>query len=125
MGSAAPQRRTPETLATDLVTRIAALSAAPARVLVDGVGSGALADSLVDGLVAVGRPPIRVSAADFQRPAGERFQWGREDGGAVRDRWLDTGALRREVLEPRDAVLPALWDAARDRSARATRVPVA
>jgi hypothetical protein len=100
-------------------------AAAPVRVLVDGVGSGALADSLVDGLVAAGRPPVRVSGADFQRPAGERFQWGREDIESFRDRWLDTGALRREVLEPRESVLPALWDATRDRSVRAARVPVA
>ena len=96
----------------------------PTRVLVDGVGSGALADALVDGLVAAGRPPVRVSGADFQRPAGERYQWGREDVEAFRDRWLDTGALRREVLDRTDSVLPALWDAARDRSARAVRVPV-
>ena len=96
----------------------------PTRVLVDGVGSGELADSLVDGLVAAGRPPVRVSGADFQRPAGERYQWGREDVESFRDRWLDTGALRREVLDRTDAVLPALWDAARDRSARAARVPL-
>ena len=67
---------------------------------------------------------MRVSGADFQRPAGERFQWGREDVESFRDRWLDTGALRREVLEPVDSVLPALWDAERDRSVRAARVPV-
>jgi hypothetical protein len=93
-------------------------------VLLDGVGSGELADSLVAGLVAAGRPPVQVSGADFQRPAGERYQWGREDVESFRDRWLDTGALRREVLDRPDSVLPALWDAARERSARAARVPV-
>ena len=90
----------------------------------DGVGSGALADSLVDGLVAAGRPVVRVSGADFQRPAGERYEYGREDAQSFRDRWLDAGALRREVLTRDDAVLPALWDVDRDRSARAARVPV-
>ena len=92
--------------------------------LVDGIGSRQLADSLVEDLVAGGRPPVRVSGADFQRPAGERYQWGREDVEAFRDRWLDTGALRREVLDRPDSVLPALWDAQRDRSVRAARVPV-
>ena len=67
---------------------------------------------------------MRVSGADFYRPAGERFQWGREDVESFRGRWLDSGALRREVLDRTDDVLPRLWDAARERSARATRVPV-
>ena len=83
-----------------------------------------MADSLVDGLTAAGRPPVRVSGADFQRPAGERFTWGREDVESFRDRWLDIGALRREVLDRTGDVLPRLWDAGRDRSARAARVPL-
>ncbi|GAC1445144.1 MAG: uridine kinase [Mycobacteriales bacterium] len=90
------------------------------RVLIDGVGSGPLAD-LVGA--AITRQVVRVSAADFLRPAGERFEWGRQDHQAFRERWLDDGALRREVLEA-DAVLPKLWDAERDRSARASPVPL-
>ncbi|MCW2776571.1 MAG: hypothetical protein JWN17_296 [Frankiales bacterium] len=92
--------------------------------LVDGVGSRALADSLVDGLLAAGRPPVRVSAGDFLRPAGERLEHGREDAQDFRERWLDAGALRREVLEADGTWLPALWDAARDRSARAAVRPL-
>ena len=103
---------------------VVASPARPCRVLVNGGGSGELADSLVDGLVAAGRPVVRVSGADFQRPSGERFQYGREDAESFRDRWLDVGALRREVLSRDDSVLPALWDATRDRSVRAARVPV-
>ena len=89
--------------------------------LLDGVGSAALADSLVPGLVAAGRPALRVSAGDFLRPAGERYEWGREDVASFRERWLDAAALSREVLLPalEGRYLPALWDAARDRSARA------
>ena len=90
--------------------------------LVDGVGARALADSLVEGLAAAGRAPVRVSAGDFLRPAGERLEHGREDAQDFRERWLDAGALRREVLEAQDAYLPRLWDAARDRSARAAVV---
>jgi hypothetical protein len=93
-------------------------------VLVDGVGSGDLADSLVAGLATAGRAVLRVRGADFQRPAGERFEHGREDPESFRDRWLDAGALRREVLGQRDSVLPRLWDAERDRSARVDRVPL-
>jgi hypothetical protein len=97
----------------------------PARVLVDGVGSGALADAVADGLVGLGRPALRVRADDFLRPAGERFELGREDADAFRSTWLDTAALAREVLGPvRDGrYLPALRDAATDRSARAQVTP--
>lgn len=92
------------------------------RVLIDGVGSGALGDSLVGTLNAAGRDVVRVSAVDFLRPAGERFEWGREDVQSFREKWLDAGALRREVLDAAasGAVLPSLWDADRDRSTRAT-----
>jgi uridine kinase len=94
---------------------------------VDGVGSRELSDALVPGLQALGRAVVRVSGDDFLRPAGERFEWGREDASAFRDRWLDAGALRREVLDAAagGSVLPALWDAARDRSARVARVDLA
>jgi len=69
------------------------------------------------------RQVVRVAAGDFLRPASERFEWGREDEQSFRERWLDEGALRREVLEA-ESVLPKLWDAGRDRSARATPVPL-
>jgi hypothetical protein len=90
------------------------------RVLVDGVGSGELADLVAAELT---RPVVRVFAGDFLRPAGERFEWGRQDAQAFRERWLDEGALRREVLGTHD-VLPKLWDADRDRSARSTPIPL-
>jgi hypothetical protein len=96
------------------------------RVLVDGVGSGTLADALVGGLTSAGRPPLRISAGDFLRPAGERFEWGREDAQSFRARWLDEGTLRREVFDAAvtGTVLPALWDTARDRSTRSRPLPV-
>lgn len=92
--------------------------------LLDGLGAGHLADALVEGLTASGRAPLRVRGEDFQRPAGERFQHGREDPVAFRDGWLDVGALRREVLETDGTWLPALRDPHRDRSARARRRPL-
>ena len=115
--------RTPPALAEELAARAAALPC-PARVLLDGVGSGALADALVDPLARAGRLGLRVSAGDFLRPAGERFELGREDADALRSRWLDRDALRREVLSSSDTWLPALWDAERDRSARQNRRPL-
>jgi hypothetical protein len=88
---------------------------------------GAFADRLADGLRLRGRPALRVSAADFLRPASLRFERGRDDPGARYDDWLDAGALTREVLAPlgpggSGRVLPALWDAAADRATRADYV---
>ena len=73
------------------------------RVLLDGVGSRALSDALVPGLAAAGRTPLQVAAADFLRPAGERFEWGREDVESFRTTWLDdrvprSGVARRVLL---------------------------
>lgn len=92
--------------------------------LVDGVGADAFAPVLAEALTASGRVPVVVPAQGFWRPAGERFQYGREDWQAFRDTWLDAGALRREVLEATEGYLPALWDVERDRSARLAVVPL-
>ncbi|MCK2217935.1 uridine kinase [Actinomadura sp. ATCC 31491] len=96
------------------------------RVAVDGAPAarpGALADDLVAPLRLRGRPVLRVSAADFLRPASLRLEHGRTDPDAFYEDWLDVKALRREVLEPLDPggsgrVLPALWDSRVDRAYR-------
>lgn len=82
-----------------------------------------MALALADPLVAAGRVPLVTSAGDFLRPAGERLEHGREDAQDFRERWLDEGALRREVLDG-GTWLPALRDRASDRSVRAERRPV-
>ena len=125
-GAAAGLRaRTPETLVQELVELVVQRPGL-VRTLLDGVGAGSLADALVPGLAAAGRPPLRVRGADFLRPAGERFEQGREDEEHFRTRWLDAAALEREVLARSAAgsYLPALWDARRDRSARRSLEPV-
>lgn len=98
------------------------------RVLLDGALSGRLAEGLTEALLAVARPALQVSAEHFWRPAGERFEYGREDPEAFRMQWLDAGALRREVLVASDtepaSYLPALYDPELDRSARRQRVAV-
>jgi hypothetical protein len=125
----------PEVLVERLVDRVLdGLTAAPRpdtrwRVLLDGAPQThpeRLADALVEPLRARGHAAVRVSAGDFLRPAGVRFEHGREDPDALLDDALDTAALIREVLDPLGPdgdgrYLPALWDAARERSARAGR----
>jgi|SRR4051812_18084022 len=117
-----------ELLVDELADAIAARSAAGwTRVAVDGAPPsrpGPFADQLAEGLRLRGRPVLRVSAADFLRPASLRFERGREDPDARYDDWLDRGALTREVLAPlapdgTGRVLPSLWDAAADRATRA------
>lgn len=103
-------------LVADLCTPVPA----PTFVLVDGVGSRALAGDVAGQLVERGRVPLVVPAGGFLRPAGERFEHGREDPQSFRELWLDAGALRREVLGGA-TWLPALRDAATDRSVRAER----
>ncbi|WP_405016154.1 uridine kinase [Kitasatospora sp. NBC_00070] len=119
----------PERLAELLADRIADLSAdgRRTRVALDGApaaGPGALADALVEPLRLRGRPVLRVSAADFLRPASVRLEYGHQDADAYHDSWLDDGALLREVLDPLEPggtgrVLPTFWDPATDRATRA------
>jgi uridine kinase len=112
-------------LTADLVERITSCDGV-VRVLVDGIGSRDVASALVDPLQGSGRQVVQVAANDFLRPAGERFEWGREDPQSFRERWLDASALRREVLDATagGSVLPSLWDCARDRSTRSAPVPL-
>ncbi|WP_354643968.1 uridine kinase [Kitasatospora camelliae] len=120
----------PERLAELLADRIAGLPAEDGRrlrIAVDGAPAarpGDLADALVEPLRLRGRPVLRVSAADFLRPASVRLEYGKQDADAFHDLWLDDGALQREVLDPLEPggtgrVLPSLWDAATDRATRA------
>ncbi|WP_054814055.1 hypothetical protein [Nocardia arizonensis] len=63
-----------------------------------------------------------VSMHDYVRPASLRLEFGRTDEMSYRTAWFDFAALRREVLDAvreHDRWLPALWDEAQDRSARA------
>ncbi|HUX71103.1 MAG TPA: uridine kinase [Cellulomonadaceae bacterium] len=117
---------TPAGVVDHLVRLVVARPEGRVRVLVDGHPSThpeALADALVDPLRAVGRPVVRVSAADFLRPASVRFEHGRTDDSALDDR-VDLRALAREVLDPwgpggTGRYLPTLWDPRTDRATRA------
>jgi hypothetical protein len=121
---------------------LAAASAQPAygvRAGVDGAlggDTGPLADAVAVAVAEAGRPVARVRRADFLRSRSVLMELGPADLDASWERWYDDGALRREVLDPVGAEaavgavaagpaamtwLPALWDAERDRSVRASR----
>lgn len=97
------------------------------RVCIDGAPATdphALGARVVAAL-AGRRPVVHVRADDFWRPAGQRFEYGRQDPQAYLDTWLDVDALRREVLdsaEARGSVLPGLRDPRTDRSLRLSPV---
>jgi len=104
----------------------------PARVGIDRPPFARLdlAPLVADALQRWSRPAVVVRVADFLRPASVRLERGRDDPDAYYEDWIDTGALRREVLEPAGPqgsgeLLPTLWDAERDRATRADYVPLA
>jgi hypothetical protein len=96
------------------------------RVAVDGAPAARpaeLADALVAPLRVRGRPAVRISSADFLRPASVRLEGGRTNPDAFYAGWLDESALRREVLDPAGPggsgrIVTRLWDAAADRATR-------
>lgn len=100
------------------------------RIAVDGAPAartGDLADAVAAALPALGHPVLRVRATDFWRPASLRLEYGHQDVDAYYQLWLDTRALRREVLDPlgpggTGRALPSLRDPVTDRSTRADYV---
>ncbi|MFC4126837.1 hypothetical protein [Nocardia rhizosphaerae] len=95
------------------------------RVLaVDGADAAApveLARGIMHAVAASGRSAQAVSLHDFVRPASVRMEYGRTDEWSYRTAWFDYPAVRREIVDPVRSAgrwLPALWDEARDRSAR-------
>ncbi|MFI9511325.1 hypothetical protein [Nocardia sp. NPDC052566] len=96
------------------------------RVLaIDGADAAApldLAHRLATALRDTGRPTEVISLHDYIRPASLRMEFGRTDEMSYRTAWFDYAALRREVIDAlrhHGRYLPALWDEATDRSARA------
>ncbi|WP_375481739.1 uridine kinase [uncultured Jatrophihabitans sp.] len=93
------------------------------RVALDGDPStepGAWGDELVAALRVRGRPGVHVRAETFWRDASLRLEYGHQDLESYRA-WLDTVALRREVLDPlvtSGSYLPSLRDPATNRSTR-------
>jgi len=116
-----------DVLVGELADRLAdAARGARVRVAIDGATAarpGDLADALVTPLQVRGRPAVRISAADFLRPASVRLEFGRTNPDSYYMGWLDEPGLRREVLDPAGPggsgrIVTRLWDAERDRAAR-------
>jgi len=130
--TAPPRPVAPDRLACVLADHLAGIAGSgpgptALRVVVDGppaTDPAGLADALVGPLRLRGRPALRVSARWFLRPASLRFERGRANPDALREDWLDAGALLREVLDPlgpggSGRYLPRLWDPELDRATRA------
>ncbi|MEV4234200.1 MULTISPECIES: hypothetical protein [unclassified Nocardia] len=80
-----------------------------------------IADRIATALRDTGRTAEVVALHDYIRPASLRMEFGRTDEMSYRTAWFDYAALDREViraLRHDTRWLPALWDEARDRSAR-------
>lgn len=82
-----------------------------------------VADLVAAHAASLGLPALRVRTADFLHRRSVRLEHGSHDADAAFARWVDWGALLRDVLDPlADAAtmtwLPALWDAEADRPAR-------
>jgi hypothetical protein len=107
------------------------LAATPAvlRVAIDGDPATAPDDfavSLIEPLRLLGRPAVCVRAADFLRDASLRLEHGRQDVESYLS-WVDTDALRREVLVPaveEARYLPTLRDPRTNRSTREPARPL-
>ncbi|MBF6170227.1 hypothetical protein [Nocardia blacklockiae] len=114
----------------DLVTDRALGLPEPAVVAIDGADAAepvAFARALAGRLPARGRPSGVVALHDYVRPASLRLEFGRDET-SYRTAWFDYAGVEREVLQGlrvRRRWLPALWDEAADRSARAATVPAA
>lgn len=102
------------------------------RVAVDGAEAlvpGEWGAALALGLRDHGRYAMHVSADDFLLPASLRYEFGRTDPDSFYLGWRDERGIAREVLDPATPdgsgrVLPKLWRADVDRSARAEYVTV-
>jgi hypothetical protein len=85
------------------------------------------AELVAERIRARGRQCGVVSLHDYVRPASLRLEYGRDEM-SYRTTWFDYRGLNREVLQAlreHDRWLPALWDEASDRSARATSISAA
>ena len=96
------------------------------RLAIDGAPADE-AHALAEQVVAAHGRAVHVRAEGFWRPAGQRFEHGREDPDDWLDVWLDDGALEREVLlraARHGVVVPAIRDPQTERSVRNPGVPV-
>jgi hypothetical protein len=98
------------------------------RVAIDGAEAlepGTIANEVAVALRDRGRFAVHVRTDDFLLPASQRLEFGRTSPESFYLGWRDERGLQREVLDAAvtsGRVLPALWRADVDRSARADYV---
>ncbi len=122
----------PYRLVRELAERIDRRPEPRPRIGFDGlaeIGAAALADAVGERLRELGRPVARVCTGWWWRAASLRLELGRTDVDMLLYGWVDTAALRRELLDPVAAggtggYLPRLRDPVTDRTVRDTRRPV-
>lgn len=120
---------TPALLVRELADHLDRRPESSPRVGFDGfteAGAADLADAVAERLRELGRPAIRASTRWWWRAASLRLELGRTDIDMLLYGWVDTTALRRELLEPvaadsADGYLPRLRDPATDRAVRDAR----
>lgn len=123
---------TPVLLVEELADRLDRRPEPRPRVGFDGfteAGAADLADAVAERVRELGRPVIRASTRWWWRAASLRLELGRTDPDMLLHGWVDTAALRREMLEPvaaggADGYLPRLRDPVTDRAIRDGRLPV-
>jgi hypothetical protein len=94
---------TPDRLTDELATWIESLLPGGTRVGIDGateIGATGLADAVAERLRTRGRPVVRASTAWWWRPASLRLEYGHRDVDMLLTGWVDSGSLRRELLDP-------------------------
>ncbi len=123
---------TPDRLVTELADAIVERPEPRPRIGFDGfaeTGTSALVDGVAERIRAAGRPAIRASTRWWWRAASLRLELGRTDIDMLLYGWVDTAALRRELLDPVAAgsavgYLPRLRDPESDRAVRDARRPI-
>jgi hypothetical protein len=120
---------TPDRLAAELAGWINNCTLGHPRIGIDGaaeIGATELADAVGSKIRLLGRPVIRASTGWWWRPASLRLELGRTDVDMLLGGWVDTAAVRRELLQPlrsggSGSYLRRLRDPRTDRSLRDER----
>ena len=66
----------------------------------DELGTAELADRVAEAVRRRGRPVIRASTGRWWRPSALRLELGRHDVDMLLTGWVDSAALRRELIDP-------------------------
>jgi hypothetical protein len=92
------------------------------------IGTTALADAVAGTLRGSGRQIIRASTSWWWRPSALRLEFGRQDLDMLLIGWVDSDAIRRELVQPvrvgGSTYITRLRDPDTDRSVRQRADPV-